>query len=377
MYPTPPTSQPSSPVSLPLNPQTPTGLLVESQPNPLPNPAQPNNTTTVYDLLKRMINLLGEEVVKQDPSLLQALKQKSEVLLTLDLNQTLSSQDQESYNLIVLLVDTQGKVSTFVKEKLEQILQVPQVTGASLTPSSPQPQPSHTYNQTSSSQISTSSPQIASIPKLITPPLLLSTAIGENNWEVLGDVGNIPPLPKDIHQILQSNSLLFPYKTVRDAHLLVLIPKTLNGNPLTVKNFEKLVENPRYPAHFPTKYLFPPDLEGYEDKPVAESYWILMTRHFIGGSFNKNYEEQKALVASCAKQTGLTYELPKLLEAVICILLHYVTTGERLYPDRPATITRCQERGFTVGGFGSKGLAIQRGDDYGSSHIVAGCRIKL
>jgi hypothetical protein len=53
------------------------------------------------------------------------------------------------------------------------------------------------------------------------------------------------------------------------------------------------------------------------------------------------------------------YRVPNVLDAAVCILMHYVETGERLFAD---TYTLCREQAegwrVTIGGFWEKGLCI-------------------
>ena len=75
-----------------------------------------------------------------------------------------------------------------------------------------------------------------------------------------------------------------------------------------------------------------------------------MTRDVLPGTRDKSFKDQ------CAILNGFkTYQVPTLLEASVCILMEYVTSGTRLFSDSPWTYTRCQEKDnsyqVTVGGF--------------------------
>lgn len=75
---------------------------------------------------------------------------------------------------------------------------------------------------------------------------LPAIAFGKVLWEkYIGDVGTEPPLPSNIHEILQSPCPFFPGKNVYETHLLMLIPQTVNGKSLTLNYLEGLVKRPK------------------------------------------------------------------------------------------------------------------------------------
>jgi 50S ribosome-binding GTPase len=200
-------------------------------------------------------------------------------------------------------------------------------------------------------------------------------AIGPKEWiQYFGEVGETPPLPADINQILSGRCPFWPSKKVSDTHLLVLIPATVDGKPFTLDLLGELIKRPKEGGH-KTEY------RGYADAVQKElggqspgrSYWVLMTREVLEGSRDKRYDTQKKLVSDHARRTGFSYELPDVLGAATAILLHHARTGERLYTDRPSTYMRCQEKvawdqyPITVGNFSSGGLLVDA-DFFAHSH---------
>lgn len=85
---------------------------------------------------------------------------------------------------------------------------------------------------------------------------------------------------------------------------------------------------------------------------------MLMTKDVIPGSQRKSYDDQREFL----RRKGEEFEVPHLLDAATAILMHYVATGIRLYPNEPSTWTRCQERvrswQVVCGGFASAGLSL-------------------
>ena len=163
-------------------------------------------------------------------------------------------------------------------------------------------------------------------------------------YDYLEDSGYIPPLPKNITEILQAPCPFYPDKKVEETHLLVLIPKTVNGKPFTLNLLQELIQNPKEKNR--TCFMCLPKYikKDFGDAQVEKSYWMLMTKEVIPESLNKTYEEQKELVQN---QDG--YEIPGTLEATIGIFMHYFKTGERLYEIDPQRSTRCKETLCSIG----------------------------
>jgi hypothetical protein len=215
--------------------------------------------------------------------------------------------------------------------------------------------------------------------------LLALKTLGEIEWKhYFGEVEPAPDLPTGVDDILDSACPFWPDRKVRDTHLLVLIPATVDGKPFTLNLLGELIQRPKNGGH-ETKYRYYnlAVRAQFGAASLAASYWLLMTRDVLPGSRSKTYVAQKALVADHARRTGLPYELPIALEAATVILTRHVRDGKRLYGDNPWTFTRCQERVLHesrcypvfVGGFRSSGLGVDA-DSYNDDADggVAGCR---
>jgi len=188
-------------------------------------------------------------------------------------------------------------------------------------------------------------------------------AFGKEQWEAyIGDVGEEPPLPKDIVQILKSPCPIWKGKTVVQTHSLMLIPATVNGKPLTLKSLGEFVKSPKQGNA--TKYGFfsPAVLQEHGDTSKEKSYWVLIPNDVLPESRGKNLDVQIDLVDKLGNDTGVEYELSTALEVAVLNLLTYVKTGKRLYGQDPLTYARCQEKtnGYpvSVGGFASGGLNV-------------------
>jgi hypothetical protein len=206
---------------------------------------------------------------------------------------------------------------------------------------------------------------------------------GQLTWsQYFGDVGAAPPLPANINEILNRSCPFWPGKLVKDTHLLVLVPATVNGIPFTLDLLGDLIKSPQGGGS-KTEYMYYYGSTVQEElgaKSPGSSYWVLMTRDVLPDSRGKKYDAQEALVAAHASRLGLPYEMPDTLSAATAILLHHARTGERLYTDDPGTYTRCQEKidknryPVVVGGFESAGLVVDDCNDDYSDEGVACCR---
>jgi hypothetical protein len=213
--------------------------------------------------------------------------------------------------------------------------------------------------------------------------LLALKTLGEVEWKHYFDkVESAPDLPRDMATILDSACPFWPERKIKDTHLLVLIPATVDGEPFTLNLLGELIQRPKNGGK-ETRYRYyngTVKAQFGEESPDC-SYWLLMTRDVLEGSREKVYSAQRALVARYAGGDGRPYEIPSALEAATAILMHHARTGERLFGDRPWTYTRCQELvngayPVVVGGFESWSFNVGHISRYVSSSNdgVAGCR---
>jgi hypothetical protein len=212
--------------------------------------------------------------------------------------------------------------------------------------------------------------------------LLHSFGAEEWSW-YFGEVGAVPPLPEHIIDTLNSACPFWTRKAVKDTHLLVLIPATVDGKPFNLNLLGELIKHPKGGGYSTGYSFYDSDVQRVlGNQSPTGSYWVLMTRDVLEDSRNRKYAAQEALVAERASETELPYVLPGALEAATVILSHYVSSGERLYLDNPYTLTRCRDlvayRGsnypVAVGGFSSGGFLVHGSSiiDCSSSRGVSG-----
>ena len=167
-------------------------------------------------------------------------------------------------------------------------------------------------------------------------PLLPEQALGAEAWAHLGNVGEEPPLPEGIHDILAevcpaALGLESFGQTIGETHILVLIPKTLDGQPLTLGRFKTLLDQrdgPKITCWYPG---------GNENKAATASYWALISKDCIQNSKNKTYAQQKQIV----ERLGANYRLPKMTEMAYGLYLQQKIHGGNLYGSH---WTRCEEQ---------------------------------
>lgn len=201
-------------------------------------------------------------------------------------------------------------------------------------------------------------------------------AFGARFWyKYFGRVGIESPLPLNVRAILGGPCPFWQGRKAHETHLLVLIPEKVNGKPFTLDSLGEMIEKPKGGHPTSSRYFWPKLRKEHGNKLIQGGYWALMTRDVLPGSCQKSYGEQKQQV-----EKHMAYEVPKVLEAVTCILMEHVKTGRRLYGDAPRVFTRCQEQvtghRVLVGGFSSRGFGV--GSDFpGPGNSGVGAARKL
>ena len=190
----------------------------------------------------------------------------------------------------------------------------------------------------------------------------LEHLFGVEEWtRFFGDVGEIPPLPKNIQDILSTPCPFVREKTIGETHLLVLMPAQVNGRPFNLNRLQKLIQQPREGKARDYAEDYQTIKKDVGNLTIGSPYWLLMTSGILADSTSKDYESHCALLKSIAHTTGLSYTLPNALEAATTILSHAHRGVTSFYSE---TFTRCQDAigsGYViVGGFTGETLTINR-----------------
>jgi hypothetical protein len=170
----------------------------------------------------------------------------------------------------------------------------------------------------------------------------------------------IPPLPRHIHQILDSKCPIHKGKKVGETHFLMLIPQELG----TLNQFAATLANYRQDSF---RYFWDLAQREHGDTPPERSHWVLITKDVVEGTRNEPYSEQKTKVEALGRGI-LGYQVPTVQDFCKAVLLYKVGTGESLYQTgneqnrNTYTYTRVQETtgGYhlVVGGFAPGGLDV-------------------
>ncbi|NRA91011.1 MAG: hypothetical protein HRU43_07815, partial [Simkaniaceae bacterium] len=112
--------------------------------------------------------------------------------------------------------------------------------------------------------------------------LISSLAFGKADWaKYFGDVGAIPDIPKGMVEILKSRCPFNSGQKVKDTHVLVLIPKTVNGKPFTLNLLQELIQNPKEKTATDFRFYSRPVKEVLGYTSIENSYWVLMTKDVL------------------------------------------------------------------------------------------------
>jgi hypothetical protein len=226
----------------------------------------------------------------------------------------------------------------------------------------------------------------------------ITEALGQNflglaAWQNIGvDVGEAPPLPKSLTlELLNSECPLHPGEKIKDTHILVLVPKTVNGEPYSPLKLDELCATRKGSGH---KLIYDGadwatawKEQDWAKAPQAQSEWVLIPksdpdpermrekygeeegdkRHFRG----KDIATQQEVHNDHYKE----YREVKALEVMTMALLYDLTHRERLLPD----YLRCEEPSafggrVCVGNFPAIGLKVDDEVDAYAPDLI-GCAL--
>ena len=195
--------------------------------------------------------------------------------------------------------------------------------------------------------------------------------LGAAQWkEAFGvKVGAVPPIPNSITKaLLNSDCPIEPGKKIKETHILVLIPKSVGGEPYSALKLYELCSTKKGSGN---KLIYDggSDWKGqsWASTEQAASEWVLIPKgdpdpakvapdkHFR----SKDIAAQDVVLRDHYKE----YREVKTLEVMTMALLYDLTHKERLLPD----YVRCEEANASggrvcVGSFVANGLRVVGGD---------------
>ena len=182
------------------------------------------------------------------------------------------------------------------------------------------------------------------------------------------DVGVVPPIPNSITKaLLDSDCPIEPGKLIKETHILVLIPKSVDGEPYSALKLDELCSTKKGSGD---KLIY----DGYDSwkgqswasTEQAASEWVLIPKGDPDPAkvFTNNHFRNKDIAAQdkVHEKYYKEYREVKTLEVMTMALLYDLTYKERLLPD----YVRCEEANASggrvcVGSFSASGLWVADG----------------
>ena len=199
--------------------------------------------------------------------------------------------------------------------------------------------------------------------------LLGKNLLGAEAWRSQGiDVGVEPSLPSTItEELLNSECPLHPGAKIKDTHILVLVPKTVNGEPYTALKLDELCAT-RKGSGDKLIYDGADWATAWKEKdwvrsPQVQSEWVLIPKSDPDPKkvpADKHFRSKNIAAQQNVHETHYPeYREVKTLELMTAVLLYDLANKERLVPD----YLRCEEPNASggrvcVGVFDANGLRV-------------------
>ena len=182
--------------------------------------------------------------------------------------------------------------------------------------------------------------------------LLGGSFLGADEWKAAFgvDVGAVPLIPSSItKELLESPCPFSALGLIKDTHLLVLVPKNIDGVPYSLLNLRELCIT-KDPAGYPLIHESPiASGNTWKGMPFASktpdsSSWVLMLKDEPTEWFVRNREAMLHCKSLKGQVKALDvyhpqYKEVQALERVTALVLYEAVHGERLQSSK----TRCQE----------------------------------
>jgi len=247
------------------------------------------------------------------------------------------------------------------REKIEHLIKLVE-TDLSALPSKRKGLDPDTATQAGVS--ASASPPLAAVKKELGKNFL-----GPEEWKAQGiDVGEVPPIPTSItKKLLESECPLHPGEKIKDTHLLVLVPKTVNGEPYTALKLDELCSTRKGSGDA----LIFGDYVSWKAQPLASapqsrSEWMLIPKSDPDPSkvsADKHFRSKNISAQEKVHEDHYPeYREVKTLELMTAVLLNDLVNGEPRMLDGDNYL-RCEEP-HTFGGrvcvglFDADGLGV-------------------
>jgi hypothetical protein len=213
------------------------------------------------------------------------------------------------------------------------------------------------------------------------PGLLGKNFLGAEAWRLQGiDVGEVPRLPASItKELLESECPLHPGEKIKDTHLLVLVPKTVNGEPYSALKLDELCATRKGSGD----NLIYAEFDSWKSQewasaPQSRSEWVLIPKSDPDPSKvapERHFRSKNIAAQDEVHRLYPEYREVKTVELMTAVVLNdLVNGGPRMLEGW--NYLRCEEPNafggrVCVGCFSANGLGV--GDDSdGSGNDVFG-----
>jgi hypothetical protein len=193
----------------------------------------------------------------------------------------------------------------------------------------------------------------------------------------LGNVGEVPLPPKELLEAMEASCPFTKDANLKtkDTHIITWVPQKVNNDKLSPNRLEAFFNSDKSGANkigFDRNFSYFP--EGVADQEAEGGYWLMMLKKPLGATKNMLYEFAEHHV----QQNYKNYDTPTVKDATLCVLLNYVSSGEKkeriLAVENPLRYTWCKENGkhrsevwyMVVGALAPSGLVVNsyyRADD--------------
>jgi hypothetical protein len=320
------------------------------------------------------MTLLQNPHVDADKKLRRHLNEKLEFLLKQTPDEYLDELELGTlFQTLQTLLDASGKVN---RSAAKALMGTPAPSAAAAAVASPPLAQSPAKHEDDLAKalkesLKTASQASDAARKVAKPPLP-PLAFGALKWELYFGLQVVEPACPDIDKILASPCPFFPGKIVAQTHLLTLVPEGM-----TLEKLESLMLNPRQSQKIEFRHKGASMWAQYSKTSSGKAHWVLMPNDVIPNSRNKTWQDQQRVAVSYKAQG---YELLSVIDGAASLLLEYVQTGRRFYPDSPLTYARCVEKVVqgssqwtsAIGGFAPGGLIVSEGSVEAYEHSGLG-----
>ena len=180
----------------------------------------------------------------------------------------------------------------------------------------------------------------------------------------------MPPPPKELLEALKGACPITgkDFKMI-DTHVILWMPPTLNGEPMTVNSLEKMATADAFGENkMPYEFCYEPIRDDAAiNQPLEGGYWLALYKKPVAAG--ESYaDQQKFITDNCPG-----YEVPKVREVIAASVMQYGCSGDKkeriLDREHAVWYSRCEEQieffRVIVGALSSSGLFVRcRYTDY-------------